>query len=297
MSLLVPQGLIAGGRGGGAELSEGARDPGPCGSRPAPGRPTAPRPVPAARPLPQVAAGVVLVVVLGLRVPEQHGCSSASAAPHAWQRSSRGPSRPLPVSWKPRSKAAPARRIYGRPGGGATAGPTHSGRAAGRGPPEAAHLADPLPRALPGSERASPLRDGRRRRGLGLRPRLFSRPQGWGPDDPHRGPDDLPRFSREASLTLRPVGSPLRPRSWEVAALRLNVRDPGSGTLRPLPSLSFSHFTLHSLKSRYFLCLFMDCLFHKNVSCKRARLGLQFIGISHCLGICLGHSKCSINIC
>lgn len=203
MPLLVSQGLTAGG-GEGAGRSEGARDPGPCGSRPAPGRPTAPRPAPAARPLPQVAAGVVLVVVLGLRVPEQHGCSSASAAPHAWQRTSRERPRPLSVSWKPRSEAARARRIYGRPGGGATAGPAPSGRAAGRGPPEAAHLADQLPRALPGSERASPLRDRRGRRGLGLGPRLFSRPQGWGPGDPHRGPDDLLRFRHEAPLTLRP---------------------------------------------------------------------------------------------
>lgn len=32
-----------------------------------------------ARPLPQVAAGVVLVVVLRLRVPEQHGWSSERA--------------------------------------------------------------------------------------------------------------------------------------------------------------------------------------------------------------------------
>lgn len=91
MSLPVHKRADSRGRGGGGGRSEGTQDPGPCGSRPAPGRPTAPRPrtpaapcpAGAARPLPQVAAGVVLVIVLGLRVPEQHGCSSAPAAPQA----------------------------------------------------------------------------------------------------------------------------------------------------------------------------------------------------------------------
>lgn len=197
------------GRLGEARAQRGRSGPGTLRLPTRPGTPdgAAPRPAGAARPLPQVAAGVVLVVVLGLRVPEQHGCSSAAAAPQAWQRSSGGPRRTRPVPWKPHSQpavpASPAHLWTARGRGHGRTRPP-SGRAAGRGPPEAAHLADPLGRALPGSERASGLRDrrGRRALGLGLRPGLLSRPREWGPGDPHRRPDDLPRFSRAPPSTL-----------------------------------------------------------------------------------------------
>lgn len=102
------------------ERSEGPGAPGPPSSPTCAGRATAPRPPtrPATRPepLPQVAVGAVLVVVLRLRVPEQHGWSSR---PHERRAA---PTQAAPTSHghleEPlRTRCRPAPRLYGRPRG------------------------------------------------------------------------------------------------------------------------------------------------------------------------------------
>lgn len=98
---------------------EGARDPRPGRSFPGPrtsgGAPPA-DPGPGA--LPQVAAGIVLVVVLGLRVPEQHGWGSEPGPTQA--RGGRDAGRAdLQATCQQRCspRGPPALRFYGRLGG------------------------------------------------------------------------------------------------------------------------------------------------------------------------------------
>lgn len=144
-----------------------------------------PRPDPqccvAAQPLPQVAAGVVLVVVLGLRVPEQHGWSSKPA-------NDPGVQNPTQAAWtlqghlearseSPRDPPAP---LWTAQGAGPRPDPPlklSGGEVAPGRPP---HLADPRRHTLPGSKQVLGAPDWRGRHGRRLRPGPRSPPRGWG---------------------------------------------------------------------------------------------------------------------
>lgn len=136
-------------RGQSARTRSAARalgPPGPQGPLPAPDvrQRLARRPRP--EPLPQVAAGAVLVVVLGLRVPEQHGWSSR---PHDRRAA---PTQAAPPSHGHLEEPSPGRGA-GRPASLWTA----QGAGLAEPCPQALppHLAGPHPRALPGSKGAS----------------------------------------------------------------------------------------------------------------------------------------------
>lgn len=183
---------------------EGARDPRPGRSFPGPrtsgGAPPA-DPGPGA--LPQVAAGIVLVVVLGLRVPEQHGWGSEPGPTQA--RGGRDAGRAnLQATCQQRCspRGPPALRIYGRLGG---RGVTRPRPQAARPP----HLVTRTGAPFPGAS-APPGRRPRACAEAGIWPGAAPiRPRGWGPGNRPRSPGVFPlpephRGWGEEAVSLRP---------------------------------------------------------------------------------------------